>query len=121
MLFSVVDPPRSSVVIIGQGHPIAISSTPVAPVRTSVQQALSARSLPLTVTVPASFEDFRVGESISGRTTVPTSATVILYGCAVLGGGWRSLGPVDLDAEGRFTASVPSDVRFFTLKAEVPR
>jgi len=121
MLFSVTNAARVAVKVVGEEHPITISSTPVAPVRTLKQKALSARSLPMTVTVPAQFEDFRVGEAISGRTTVPTSSTVYLYGCASLGGRWRSLGAVELDREGRFSVSVPSDVRFFRLNAEAAR
>jgi len=122
MLFSVEDPTRSSVTVIEEGHPIEIRSTAVAPVREeSARTVLSACSLPMSVSMPAQFDDFRVGESISGRTTVPTSASVVLYGCTALGEAWRSLGPVELDAEGRFTVAVPSDVRFFQLKTEVPR
>jgi len=121
MLFSVVDRARVAVTVVGTEHPVVLGSTAVAPLTAASPRRLSAGGLPMTVSVPAQFEDFRAGETISGRTMVPRSATVMLYGCAALGDDWVSLGQVEVDAAGRFTAFVPSESRFFQLKAEVLR
>lgn len=92
----------------------------VTPVAQTVRTAL-ARTLSQQVPVAATFSDFSVGNGISGRTEVPFSAQVTLYGCTTLGSSWVDLGTVVPEADGTFAAEVPAAYHFFKLMAEVPR
>ena len=80
-----------------------------------------ASALPQTVEVPARFEEFRIGERISGKAGTATNARVWLYGCAALGEEWDLVCELETDAEGRFEAEVPEGFFFFRLEAEVAR
>jgi len=122
MIFTVTDPTRSTVSVIGAENKVWAKAT-VAPVnslpKTTVRRSVA--MLSMAMPVAARFTEFSIGERLSGVAEVSAGAQVELYGCARLGEKWENLGVLDIDAEGRFTAAVPETARFFKLQAEVSR
>ena len=79
------------------------------------------RDLPRTVEIPARFEEFAVGEKLTGRTAIRVGTTAMLQGCEKLGDEWIDVCLVEIDVLGRFETEVPEGLFFFKLVMEVPR
>lgn len=117
-LFGIHDasrPPELAVTVKGTLRMAEVVTVPVAP------RLLTAARMPTTIPVRARFTEFRIGERLSGKIETAWDATVFLWGCASLGGEWKPVCPLEIDADGGFSTAVPDGLRFFRLEAEVAR
>ena len=117
-LFGVHEPARPVTVEVTVTATLRVAEVVSVPRKT---RAVTAVRQTTTVPVVARFTEFRIGERISGRVESVPNAMVKLLGCAALGGEWKPVCELEIDATGAFSTAVPEGMRFFRLEAEVVR